>query len=244
MKTVKVAVMAVNAFGVPSLPTYQVECTDEEVCNGTHYEKAIDLAEADGYDTFKAFDANDGAARQLLATAAFFEKLPKVVVMIEDGRVQDVISDVEISYGTVNYDTDGAEEDDIFYVPRSDGSPDAAVRNMGLATCNAELVDLLFELIGPEDSLYGVPPEDLYQMCSAVGIRLVEATEEEIWGYWDWIRGNVACERSLETKHLAAVDALGALFPIEAWKELGSPGSSYARWVKTECQSATEAVET
>lgn len=235
MNEVKVAVMAVNSMGEPSLPTFLIQCTGEDVRHGRHYEMAIDRAQAEGYDTFKAFDSNDDAARQLFTTASFFGNSPKVVVVVDEGRVQDVITNMDVAYGTINYDVHGYDKEDIFFVPQYTGKNAAAVGHAGNSTCDPVLADQLLRLVSAENSLYGVPESELYEMCSAIGIELGFSAGEGTVS-WNWARKGIDCINSFDSKHLAAVDGLGAAYPFSKWHDLQT-SLPYADWVKSECKS-------
>lgn len=61
----KVVVLCFSRIG-PTFFTCEVRCTDEEVFQGDHYDKAKTQAEAQGYEEpMLAFDATDPAASQV-----------------------------------------------------------------------------------------------------------------------------------------------------------------------------------
>jgi hypothetical protein len=55
----------------------------------------------------------------------------------------------------------------------------------------------------------GASDEHLRALCEQNGIRVVEATEDEVLGMWDWLddSGN-ACDMSFDTEREAMLDAL------------------------------------
>ena len=56
----------------------------------------------------------------------------KIVLVIEDGVLQDVIScGVPVEYALIDYDAEGNEPEDIFPVPQHDGSVTDAVGHYG-----------------------------------------------------------------------------------------------------------------
>ena len=62
----KVIVLCTDANGAPAFHSCSPECTEEDIKNGVHYDKAIENAEFNGYEQpMIAFDSTDPAARQL-----------------------------------------------------------------------------------------------------------------------------------------------------------------------------------
>lgn len=58
MDNMRIAVACCNASGMPDLPVFTVAATPEDIEEGSHYDKAIALAEAARYeDPFICFDA-------------------------------------------------------------------------------------------------------------------------------------------------------------------------------------------
>ena len=56
---VKCVVAAINSNGSPDLFLVQVECTHDEFNDGLHYDKAINLAELEGYEPKLVIDEHD-----------------------------------------------------------------------------------------------------------------------------------------------------------------------------------------
>jgi len=63
---IKVAILCSNANGSPEFVWRTVTVYQEQYDAGAHYDRAMAMAEANGYKTpMVAFDENDDAARQL-----------------------------------------------------------------------------------------------------------------------------------------------------------------------------------
>lgn len=60
-KKIKVAVVAINANGVPDFFRCVIECSQAEIDNGDHYDKAMKLAEDANYEPRLAIDEHDSA---------------------------------------------------------------------------------------------------------------------------------------------------------------------------------------
>lgn len=56
---------------------------------------------------------------------------PKIIVHIEGGLVQSVLASREIDLIIYDYDTDGAEEEDLKLVPQTDGGDEEAYVYIG-----------------------------------------------------------------------------------------------------------------
>lgn len=63
-----------------------------------------------------------------------------------------------------------------------------------------------------------IPERELNALCEASGIRLVQASEDETRGLWDWVDDSAsdACDQSFATRAEAALDALSRRFK-EDW---------------------------
>lgn len=71
----KVVVLATNANGEAEFYRVTVEVTENEYALGMHYDKAQEIAEADGYEApFKCFDQAEQAAKQLHELAAWMSE--------------------------------------------------------------------------------------------------------------------------------------------------------------------------
>jgi hypothetical protein len=67
MKIVKCIVAGHNANGEPDLYFCKVRCTEQQIDNGEHYERAQRVAQDDGYDEKNvAFDEFDPAGAAML----------------------------------------------------------------------------------------------------------------------------------------------------------------------------------
>lgn len=67
-KFVKVVVLCTNSNGSPEFHTCAIECSQEDVDNGSHYDRAKENASWNGFqEPMMAFDANDEAAKQFLS---------------------------------------------------------------------------------------------------------------------------------------------------------------------------------
>lgn len=66
---INVVVLGTNAEGSPEFVRAVVLATHDDILEGNHYDRAIGLVEAQGYEgPFIAFDATDTAAKQLGAS--------------------------------------------------------------------------------------------------------------------------------------------------------------------------------
>jgi len=73
---------------------------------------------------------------------------PAVVVHVEGGIVQDVVSTVSMNYTVVDYDTEGADDEDLIVVPQPDGTADEdAVGHTSPCTVNAPWVQRVAPLM-------------------------------------------------------------------------------------------------
>lgn len=65
-------------------------------------------------------------------------------------------------------------------------------------------------IVVPE--LSGIIPltvKELEEICDDSDVQLVQATEQEVFGMWDWLDDNGnSCDRSFDTKEAAMRDAL------------------------------------
>ena len=62
----RVAVLCTNANGEPEFHFCTVRCTQNEIKNGLHYDKAEESARDNGFSgQMVAFDTNDAAGKQL-----------------------------------------------------------------------------------------------------------------------------------------------------------------------------------
>jgi hypothetical protein len=120
--------MALNQLGNPALPTFTINLTEEEFDQGNHLDLAMEQAKQAGFTVFQSFVADEPAAQMLLDTAASLGYAPKVVVFIEGGLVQEVISDSPVNFAVVDYDIEGADDDDIADIPQGDGTTAEAYR--------------------------------------------------------------------------------------------------------------------
>lgn len=235
MNSVNVVVMAFSAKGEAALPTYAVSCTEEEIILGIHYARAIEMAIKEGYKTFHAFDATDEVAKTLLSAAADLGLTPKVAVFIEGGMVTSVVSDSPVMCAVIDYDTEGAAAHDIVNIPQYNGKSAEASASQGPAECQPDTINSVYAAIGGNDSLADVPETVLFALCEQLGIQLVASREVMMDGYWEWIDGKAVSDMSLESKQLAAVDALGARFPVRHWRE-DAPEKDYFQWIKEKSQ--------
>lgn len=67
----------------------------------------------------------------------------------------------------------------------------------------------------PDTGSVGASDEHLRALCEQNGIRVVEASEDEVRGMWDWLddSGN-ACDMSFDTEREAMLNAL-AVFEVD-----------------------------
>lgn len=84
-------------------------------------------------------------AKAVLAQA---EEPPKVVVVINDGVVSEVISTVPAQYGVIDYGVEGADENDLFLVPQTEGaSSSEAVGHSSVALVDQARAEELYACI-------------------------------------------------------------------------------------------------
>lgn len=79
---------------------------------------------------------------------AAVSKKPRVIVTIEGGVVTSILSDVEIDTIVVDYDTDGADENDLKEIPQGTQGPveDAYVYEGEINEHTPEKVEQIFEI--------------------------------------------------------------------------------------------------
>ena len=109
MDNMHIAVACRNASGMPDVPVFTVAVTPRDIEEGTHYDKAIALAEDARYEgPFVCFDAEE--AGPILVAARALDLIPQVVVIdMTDGAVQSVRCDAgEIK--VICYDENDTEE--------------------------------------------------------------------------------------------------------------------------------------
>lgn len=80
---------------------------------------------------------------------------PKVVVVLEGGLVSDVISTVPLQYGVIDYDTDGADEDEIFLVPQGGLPPSRALGHTGCASVSPAGTEELYNCVYSKEKIDG-----------------------------------------------------------------------------------------
>ena len=69
------------------------------------------------------------------------DRRPQVAIVLEGGLVQHVVASVPVSVSTIDYDTEGCDEDEVTKVPQDDGKKADAV-------CGKPLVEVLPERAG------------------------------------------------------------------------------------------------
>lgn len=72
---------------------------------------------------------------------------PKVVVVVEGGLVSDIISTVPLQYGVIDYDAEGADEDEIFLVPQGGLPPSRALGHTGCASVSPARAEELYNCV-------------------------------------------------------------------------------------------------
>ena len=72
---------------------------------------------------------------------------PQVVIVIEGGIVQEVLSNIPLDAGILDYDTEGADEDEVFDVPQTGSAPAQACGHIESAAVNPSRVAELLEAI-------------------------------------------------------------------------------------------------
>jgi len=75
------------------------------------------------------------------------------------------------------------------------------------------------------------------------GFRLVEATEPEVAGRWDWVRASEGSDVSFDTREEAARDALEAFAPFDDWKwevDCDYTRRSYREWAESKADQEAD----
>ena len=81
---INVGVMGANASGEVDLVLYQIECSQEQIDAGEHYDMAKDRASADGHEPAIAFDEKDPAWKHFGVNPAYRDFFQKLAVNLQD----------------------------------------------------------------------------------------------------------------------------------------------------------------
>lgn len=210
IKKINVVVGAINASGEPELLPIEVECRQEAIDDGTHYDLADDIASDMGYEPKFRFDQND-PAWQTMAKHSQLGELPDPVTAgwlaavsdafhqarkTNDSHLATKMQEILLFLNAVEKARQGQAH--VTHYERT-----ATSDEMHEAICLAATVDLFQAEAGPNE------------------------------GRWRWSQGSDISLRFFDDKESAAANAVETLFPEQDWAyQVGSRDTrlGYLEW--------------